>query len=122
MTKENRNNKKPNTTNDQRTAILVFLSQRHKDGRLCHGATQEAMVNFGVSGETIRRIWRLEREGVMDPTNSLDVSSKKKGKCGRKCKWGLGVVHAICGSTTGNEGYGAEVECYRCKPPENNTL
>ena len=34
----------------------------------------------------------------------------------------LGVVHAICGSTTGNEGYGAEVECYRCEPPENNTL
>ena len=88
VTKENRNNKKPNTTNDQRTAILVFLSQRHKDGRLCHGATQEAMVNFGVSGETIRRIWRLGREGVMDPTKSLDVSSKKKGKCGRKRKWG----------------------------------
>jgi len=30
---------------------------------------------------------RLGREGVMDPTKSLDVSSKKKGKCGRKQKW-----------------------------------
>mmetsp|Transcript_2380 Transcript_2380/g.3528 ORF Transcript_2380/g.3528 Transcript_2380/m.3528 type:complete len:93 (+) Transcript_2380:1064-1342(+) len=44
--------------------------------------------------------------------------------CGRRamgahhCSICLGVVHAICGSTTANEGYGAEVECYRCKPPE----
>jgi hypothetical protein len=86
-TEENRNKKKPNTTNETRVATLAFLSQPQKDGRLCHGATQEAMVNFGVSGETIRRIWRLGREGVMNPTKSLDVSSKKKGKCGRKRKW-----------------------------------
>jgi hypothetical protein len=79
-TEGKRNKKKPNTTNETRVAILVFLSQRQKGGRLCHGKTQEAMVNFGVSGETIRRIWRLGREGVMNPTKSLDVSSKKKGK------------------------------------------
>ena len=87
MTLENGNKKKPNTTNETQTAILVFLSQQHKDGRLCHSVTQEAMVNFGVSGKTIQQIWRLGREGVMNPTKSLDVSSKKKGKCGRKQKW-----------------------------------
>ena len=88
MVKVNRNKKKPNTTNETRTAILFFLSQRHKDGRLCHGGTQEAMANFCVSGETIWRIWRLGREGVIDPTKSLDTSSTKKGRCGRKKKWG----------------------------------
>ena len=87
MAKVNRNNKKPNTINETQTAILVFLSQQHKDGRLNHGATQEAMVNFCVSGETIQQIWRLGRERVIDTTKSLDVSSKKKGRCGRKRKW-----------------------------------
>jgi len=53
MTTVNQNGKKPNTTNATQTAILFFLSQQHKDGRLCQWCHQEAMVNFGVSGETI---------------------------------------------------------------------
>ena len=56
MANVNRNKKKPNTTNETQTAILVFLSQQHKDGGLCHGATQEAVANFCVSGKTIQQI------------------------------------------------------------------
>lgn len=79
--------KKPNTTNETRQAILLFLSQRHKDGRLVKGATEEAVTKFETSAQTIRRIWKLGRNGVLDPEKSCDVSSKKKGNCGRKKKW-----------------------------------
>lgn len=79
--------KKPNTKNETRQAILLFLSQRHKNGRLVKGATEEAVTKFETSAQTIRRIWKLGRNGVLDPEKSCDVSSKKKGNCGRKKKW-----------------------------------
>jgi hypothetical protein len=37
------------------------------------------------------------------------------------CSNCLGVFHAICGSSTGDEGFGTQVECFQCRP-ENNTL
>ena len=37
---------KPNTANETQLAILLFLSQRHKNGRLVKGATEEAMQKF----------------------------------------------------------------------------
>ena len=88
-----RSNKKPNTTNQTRAAILVFLSQHHKNGRLCNGAAAEAELKFGVSNTTVRRIWTRGREGVLDPSKSVDVSSRKKGRCGRKSKWADKISH-----------------------------
>ena len=73
---------KPNTTNETQQGILLFLSQRHKNGHLVKGATEEAMQKFGTSGQTIRRIWKLRRNGVLNASVSSDVSSKKKGNSG----------------------------------------
>ena len=86
---------KPNTTNETRQAILLFLSQRHKNGRLVKGATEEAMQKFGTSGQTIRRIWKRGRNGVLNADISCDVSSKKKDNSGRKKKWGPENVQAV---------------------------
>ncbi len=86
---------KPNTTNETRQAILLFLSQRHKNGRLVKGATEEAIEKFGTSGQTIRRIWKLGRNGVLNADIACDVSSKKKGNCGRKKKWGPENLQAM---------------------------
>ena len=66
--KETKHNKRDSNS------YSVFLSQRHKDGRLCCGATQEAMANFCVSGETIRQIWRLGTEGVIVTINKRFVA------------------------------------------------
>lgn len=40
----------------------------------------EAMTEFNFSGETIRCIWRLGLDEVMNPSKSIDVALKKKKK------------------------------------------
>ena len=79
--------KRPNTTNETRQAILIFLSQRHKNGRLVKGATEEAMIKFEKSAEKILRTWQRGQNGVLDPQHSCDVSSKKNLNCSWKKKW-----------------------------------
>ena len=86
---------KLNTTNETRQGILLFLSQCHKNGRLVKGATEKAMQKFGTSGQTIRRIWKRGRKGVLNADISCNVSSKKKGNSGRKKKWGAENVQAM---------------------------
>ena len=53
------------------------------------------MEKFGTSGLTIRRMWKLGRNGVLNADVSFDVSSKKNGNCGRKKKWGAENVQAM---------------------------
>jgi hypothetical protein len=182
-----RNNRKPNSKDEDITNLVVFLSQRHTNGRLNKGATEEAMDHFPFKKSSIQRIWKKARPGVLDPDVVVDIEHKKKGRSGRKrkyetedleamaqvplsqqsqgtaepvipitatvstvtvsvpngcklfsdchsgenvnciycreittaahyCSLCLYVVHAICGTSDGEEGYGKPVKCFRCRP------
>lgn len=69
---------KPNTTNESRKDILIFLSQHHKNGCFVKGATEDAIDKFGTSGLMIRRIRKRGQNRVLKSDVSYDVSSRKK--------------------------------------------
>ena len=82
-----RNNRKPNAKESEFTGLVIFLSQRHKNGRLIPGAIEEAMDHFPFKRSSIQRIWKEARSSVLDPSVSVIVGSKKKGRSGRKRKY-----------------------------------
>ena len=53
------------------------------------------MEKFGTSGQTICRIWKRGQNGVLNTDVSCDVSSRKKGICGQKKKWGTENLQAM---------------------------
>lgn len=63
-----------------RSVILLFMTQCHKYGRLIKRSTMELMVQFNICWNNKRCVWRLRRVGVTDPSKAIDVSSKKKWK------------------------------------------
>ena len=84
--------KKPNATNKDRMALVVFLSQRHKNGRLNKGAIAAAEEHFPVKSTQIKAIWRLARANAVDPNVRVDFKTKMKGNLGRKPKYNQGYV------------------------------
>lgn len=87
LSKRSLSNRKPNATDGERTSLVVFLSQHHKNGRLVKGTLQEALSLFPFQTSQIQSIWRRAKEGVLDPNKKVDLSSRKKGRCGRKRKY-----------------------------------
>ncbi len=87
---KNQNNRKPNAKNEERVALVLFLSQRHKNGRLIKGAIEEAEKIFPFKRASIQLIWKKARPGVLDPSIVVDISNQKKGKSGRKAKYSEG--------------------------------
>ena len=96
---ENSNRKKPNASNEVRHALVVFLSQRHKNGRLEKGAIDAAKENFPFGKSQINRIWQRARGNVVDPNVQSDYTSKKMGNSGRKPKYSQEAVLATIGQT-----------------------
>ncbi len=80
-------NRKPNASDVDRTSLVVFLSQRHKNGRLVKGALEEALTLFPFKKSQIQSLWKRAREGVLDPNVEVDISNRKKGNSGRKKKY-----------------------------------
>mmetsp|Transcript_18515 Transcript_18515/g.27078 ORF Transcript_18515/g.27078 Transcript_18515/m.27078 type:complete len:117 (+) Transcript_18515:583-933(+) len=79
-----RNNKKPNAKDEDITSLVIFLSQRHTNGRLNKGATEEAMEHFPFKKSSFQSIWKKARPGVLDPSAKVDLTNKKKSRSGRK--------------------------------------
>ncbi len=50
--KKLKKSQKLNTNKETQSTLFIFLSQRHRNGRLCSGVTNEAMGHFGVSNAT----------------------------------------------------------------------
>ena len=83
---ENSSLNKRNATNEARQALVVFLGQHHKNGRLNKGAIAAAMELFPFKSTQIKHIWRAARASVLDPSVRVDFSTKK-GNSGRKPKY-----------------------------------
>ena len=59
--------KKRNATNEERIALVTFLSWRHKNGCLNKGAIDAATEYFPFKRSQIKVIWRLARtSGLYD--------------------------------------------------------
>ena len=82
-----RNNRKPNSKEEDVTSLVLFLSQRHTNGRLNKGAIEEAMAHFPFKKSSIQRIWKKARPGVLDPDVVVHIEHRKKGRSGRKRKY-----------------------------------
>ena len=79
--------RKHNATNEEQIAIVTFLSQRHRNGRLNKGAIDVAMEYFPFKRSQIKVIWRLARDADFDPNARVEFTTKKKGNLGRKPKY-----------------------------------
>ena len=71
--------KKPNSKNEDRMALVVFLSQRHKNVCLNKGAIATAEEHFPFKSTQIEAIWRLTRANAVDPNVRVDFKTKMKG-------------------------------------------
>ena len=68
--------------------IIIFLADKHTNGRLHKGAIETTMVVFPYSYNGIQRLWYKNRGFVLNPTTKkLDVVGKYKGKVGRPPKY-----------------------------------
>ena len=74
--------KKRNAKNEERIALVTFLSQRHKNGRLNKGVIDAAMEYFPFKRSQIKVIWRLTRDAAVDQNVQVDFTTKKKGNSG----------------------------------------
>lgn len=81
-----RNSKHKHLTNEQRNGIFQFLLQRKNGHKLKKGAINETAAAFDVSRLTVSNIWREAKSQIQSGALCADVSSKKKGNCGRKRK------------------------------------
>ena len=94
---ENSCKNKPNASDDVRHGLVVFLSQRHKNGRLNKGAIAAAKEHFPFEKSQINRIWKLARDNAVNPNVKSDYKTKKKGNSGRKPKYSEEYVMAAIG-------------------------
>ena len=76
--------KKHNATNEERIALVNFLSQRHKNGLLNKGSIDAAMEYFLFKGSQIKIIWRLARSAAVDTNVQVYFTTKTKGNSGQK--------------------------------------
>ena len=75
-------------TDDQRNAVLQVLLMRRDNSvnGLQRTAIRDTAELFNVNPKTISRIWRRAREQLKKGIERPNVSSRKKGACGRKRK------------------------------------
>ncbi len=76
-----------------RLAIINFLSTRHKNGRIQHGAIKEAAKKFGYSDSGIKTMWEKHKVGILDPSKGIDV--RNRHGAGRKCKYDVDQIRRI---------------------------
>lgn len=81
-----RDSKHKQLSNEQRNGILQHLLQLKKGNKLPKGAINETATVFDVSRLTVSKIWREAQKQYQSGLLSADVSSKKRGNCGRKRK------------------------------------
>ena len=79
--------KKRNATNEEKIALVTFLSQHHKNVCFNKGAIDAAMEYFPFKGRQIKVIWRLARDAAVDLNVRVDFTTKNKGNLGRKPKY-----------------------------------
>ncbi|RHY12774.1 hypothetical protein DYB25_006072 [Aphanomyces astaci] len=69
--------------NDQRLGLYHELLVHKVNGRLPKGKAKELLAQYGVSRQTVSKIWRRGQRSKA--RNGLaDVALKKKGRCGRR--------------------------------------
>ncbi|RHZ41447.1 hypothetical protein DYB31_008053, partial [Aphanomyces astaci] len=68
--------------NDQRLSLYHELLQHKENGRLPYGKGKELMQQYGLSKQTLSKIWKAGQESKAR-TGLANVANKKKGRCGR---------------------------------------
>ncbi|RHY40530.1 hypothetical protein DYB34_008869 [Aphanomyces astaci] len=68
--------------NDQRLSLYHELLQHKQNGRLPYGKGKELMQQYGLSKQTLSKIWKAGQESKAR-TGLANVANKKKGRCGR---------------------------------------
>ena len=71
------------TPNDVRKLIYQALLRKSKNRRLERHVTKEVAEQFGVHLRTVQRLWK-QGKSSLDQGISVDVSSRKHGRVGRK--------------------------------------
>ena len=67
---------------------VIFLADKHTNGRIHKGAIEATMVVFPYSYSGIQHVLYQNHGFVLNPTlYKLDVFDKGKGKAGRPCKY-----------------------------------
>ena len=90
---------KHNATNEERIALVAFLSQSHKNGCLNKGAIDAAMIYFPFKRSQIKVIWIIARVAAVDTNVRVDFTTKKKGNSGRKLKYSQESLMTVIQST-----------------------
>lgn len=75
---------KKSLTDDQRLAIYHSLLASSDNGKLKHGSLTGVAKQFGVSAQTVRRVWRRGQSSVAKGAVVADVRARTKGNSGRK--------------------------------------
>ncbi|RHY12933.1 hypothetical protein DYB25_011222 [Aphanomyces astaci] len=67
--------------NDQRLSLYHELLQHKENGRLPYGKGKELMQQYGLSKQTLSKIWKAGQESKAR-TGLANIANKKKGRCG----------------------------------------
>eukprot|EP00977_Amphora_coffeiformis_P022796 scaffold11518_cov123-Amphora_coffeaeformis.AAC.2 len=82
--------KKPNTTKEQRNAIIADLLDNsfvvQGERRLASGTVKAATMKFQISERTVSRIWKRAKEN-RESNGKYSASPMKAGRCGRKLEF-----------------------------------
>lgn len=73
-----------NLTDDQRRAVYEMVLTKLTNGRPVKGAFTEIGTSFNVHPKTVSRIWAAGQQSIANGNVCADVSSKLRGKRGRK--------------------------------------
>ncbi|CAA7037110.1 unnamed protein product [Microthlaspi erraticum] len=72
-------------TDAERWEVYRALLQRSNNGVLKRGTTKEVANLLAVPKQSVQKIWRRAKDNVSNG-EAVDVSHRRKGKCGRKPK------------------------------------
>ena len=73
-------------TYEQRRGVLEQVLQMKKNQKLEHSVINKVVAAFNKSRLSVSRIWHTAQVQYREGKICVDVSSKKKEKCGRKRK------------------------------------
>ncbi|KAH9107205.1 hypothetical protein AeMF1_017394 [Aphanomyces euteiches] len=78
--------------NDQRWSLYHDLLENKRNGRLPRGKAAELLKKYGISKQTLSKIWNRGQQSTL--SGRADVASLKKGRSGRPPKRSMAEIEA----------------------------
>ena len=73
-----------NLTDDERQAVYEMVLSKMTNGKPAKGSFTAIAGQFRVHPLTVSRIWKAGAKSIAEGSICANVSSKRKGKCGKK--------------------------------------